>query len=63
MAEAYGALTVPEAAVWLQLTPIAQALLAVPLLGEAVTPAEVLGVVIAVAGIAWGSAFGAARSS
>jgi len=62
MAEAYGALTVPEAAVWLQLTPIAQALLAVPLLGEAVTPAEVVGVVIAVAGIAWGSAFGAARA-
>lgn len=61
MTEAYGALTVAEAAVWLQLIPLAQALLAVPLLGEAVTPAELGGLVVAVAGVAWASLLGARR--
>jgi len=46
MADAYGALTVPEASIWLQLTPIAQALLAVLLLGERVTPLGMAGVVV-----------------
>jgi drug/metabolite transporter (DMT)-like permease len=58
MAEAYGALTIPEAAIWLQLTPLAQALLAVPLLGEAVTPLEAAGVVVGVAGVAYGTVKG-----
>jgi drug/metabolite transporter (DMT)-like permease len=58
MAEAYGALTVPEAAVWLQLTPPLQALLAVPLLGEAIAPLELVGVAIGVAGVAYGTAMG-----
>lgn len=61
MAEAYGALTVPEAAVWLQLTPIAQALLAVPLLGERFTPAAMAGVLVGVAGVAYGSVMGSRR--
>ena len=62
MAEAYGALTVPEAAVWLQLTPIAQALLAAPLLGERFTPAAVAGVLLGVAGVAYGSVMGSRRA-
>lgn len=58
MTEAYGTLSVPEAAVWLQLTPIAQCLLAVPLLGEPVTAAGAAGVLVGVAGVAYGSALG-----
>jgi drug/metabolite transporter (DMT)-like permease len=61
MAEAYGALTVGEAAVWLQLTPVAQALIAVPLLGEPLTGWSILGVLVGVAGVAWGSAMGSRR--
>ncbi|HET9553517.1 MAG TPA: DMT family transporter [Anaeromyxobacteraceae bacterium] len=61
MAEAYGALTVPEAAVWLQLTPVAQVALAVPLLGETIAPAAAAGVLVGVAGVAYGSALGSRR--
>ena len=58
MTEAYGALSVPEAAVWLQLTPIAQFLLAVPLLGEPVSAISMAGVLLGVAGVASGSVLG-----
>ena len=58
MTEAYGTLSVGEAAAWLQLTPIAQFLLAGLLLGEAVTAAGLLGVGLSVAGVAWASALG-----
>lgn len=58
MSEAYGTLTIGEAAVWLQLTPLAQYLLAVPLLGEAPTVAGLVGIVIGIAGIAWATALG-----
>jgi drug/metabolite transporter (DMT)-like permease len=58
MADAYGELSVPEAAVWLQLTPLAQYLLAVPLLGEPVTPAGLLGILAGIAGVTWATAFG-----
>jgi drug/metabolite transporter (DMT)-like permease len=61
MTEAYGALSVAEAAVWLQLTPIAQVFLAVPFLGEGVTLAQLAGVLLGVAGVAWGTAFGQRR--
>jgi drug/metabolite transporter (DMT)-like permease len=61
MAEAYGALTVPEAAVWLQLTPIAQVVLAVPLLGEVLPAASLVGVLVGVVGVAYGSAMGSRR--
>ncbi len=60
MTEAYGALNVSEAAVWLQLTPIATYLLAVPLLGEHPSAAGLAGVVIGVAGVAYGSVLGRA---
>jgi len=55
MTEAYGTLSVGEAAAWLQLTPIAQVLLAAILLGEGVRPAGLAGVLLSVAGVAWAS--------
>jgi drug/metabolite transporter (DMT)-like permease len=61
MAEAYGTLTVPEAAIWLQLTPIAQVVLAVPLLGEVLPLASLAGVLVGVAGVAYGSVMGSRR--
>jgi len=61
MSEAYGTLSIPEAAVWLQLVPIVQYLLAVPLLGETATAAGIAGVLLAVAGVAYGTLFGTRR--
>jgi drug/metabolite transporter (DMT)-like permease len=58
MSEAYGTLTIGESAGWLQLTPLAQYLLAVPLLGESPSVAGLVGIVIGVAGIAWATALG-----
>jgi drug/metabolite transporter (DMT)-like permease len=59
MAEAYGALSIPEAAIWLQLTPIAQYALAALLIAEPVRAAGALGIVVGVAGVAYGTVFGA----
>jgi len=61
MADAYGPLSVAEAAVWMQLLPIFQYLLAVPLLGERATLAGLLGVLLTVAGVAYGTLRGARR--
>ncbi len=61
MTEAYGALSVPEAAAWLQLTPITQALLAWPLLGESVSAASLVGVTVGVAGVGWATVLGPRR--
>lgn len=58
MTEAYGVLSVSEAAVWLQLTPVAQYVLAWPILGERPTPIGLLGVAVAVAGVAYGTVRG-----
>jgi drug/metabolite transporter (DMT)-like permease len=58
MTEAYGALSVGEAAAWLQLTPIAQFLLAAGLLGESVTAIGAAGVAMSVAGVAWATVLG-----
>ncbi len=58
MTEAYGTLSVPEAAVWLQLTPIVQYLLAAPLLGEPVSAVAMAGVLVGVGGVAYGSVLG-----
>jgi len=58
MSEAYGTLSVSEAAVWLQLLPIVQYLLAVPMLGERATGAGLAGVLITVAGVAYGTILG-----
>jgi drug/metabolite transporter (DMT)-like permease len=59
MSDAYGSLSVSEAAVWLQLTPIAQYVVAWPLLGERVSPLGLAGVCAGVAGVAWATAKGA----
>jgi drug/metabolite transporter (DMT)-like permease len=62
MSQAYGTLVVSEAAVWLQLLPITQYLLAVPLLGERATPFGLVGVLITVAGVAYGTVWGRPRT-
>lgn len=61
MSQAYGTLAVSEAAVWLQLLPITQYLLAVPLLGERVTASGLAGVLITVAGVTYGTVLGLRR--
>ena len=58
MTHAYGELSVGEAAVWLQLTPIAQMALAVPLLGEPVRPPALAGILLGVAAVAYGTVLG-----
>jgi drug/metabolite transporter (DMT)-like permease len=58
MTEAYGALSIPEAAVLQQLTPIATYLWAL-LLAEQVTGITALGVLLGLAGVAYGSLLGA----
>ncbi len=57
MTEAYGALSVPEAAIWQQLTPIASYLWALTL-GEGLGTTTVVGVLLGVAGIVYGSVLG-----
>jgi len=51
MADAYGDLSVSEAAAWLQVTPVAQVLLAWPLLDEQPTATGLAGVVLAAVGV------------
>jgi drug/metabolite transporter (DMT)-like permease len=58
LAEAYGALRISEAAIWLQLTPLAQYLLAALLLGERVSAAGALGMMVGIAGVAYGTVLG-----
>jgi drug/metabolite transporter (DMT)-like permease len=58
MAEAYGTLAISEAAVWLQLTPLAQYLIAAVVLGEPVSAAGALGIVVGIAGVAYGTVLG-----
>jgi drug/metabolite transporter (DMT)-like permease len=57
MTEAYGALSVPEAALWQQLTPIASYLWALTL-GERITGWTTAGVLLGVAGIVYGAVLG-----
>jgi drug/metabolite transporter (DMT)-like permease len=58
MTEAYGALTVAEAAVWQQLTPVSSYLWALGLLDERLSAVGVLGVALGVAGVVYGSILG-----
>jgi drug/metabolite transporter (DMT)-like permease len=58
MTHAYGALTVPEAAVWQQLTPVASTLWALALLDERVTGLAAAGVLLGAGGVAYGSILG-----
>jgi drug/metabolite transporter (DMT)-like permease len=63
MSEAYGTLSVSEVAVWLQLLPIVQYLLAVPLLGERATARGLAGVLVTVTGVAYGMVWGHRRAA
>ncbi len=58
MTEAYGALTVAEAAVWQQLTPVASFLWAGAVLGEGLSLVGVAGVGLGIAGVVYGSVLG-----
>lgn len=62
MTHAYGGLTVPEAAVWQQLTPVMSYLWALGLLDERLSPLGVLGVLLGVAGVIYGSVLGPRRT-
>jgi drug/metabolite transporter (DMT)-like permease len=57
MTEAYGALSVPEAALWQQLTPLASFLWALSI-GEGFTSVALLGVVVGMTGVVYGSVLG-----
>ena len=58
LAEAYGSLSVSEASIWLQLLPIVTYLMAVPVLGEAISGFGLAGVLLTVAGVAYGTILG-----
>lgn len=58
LAEAYGPLSISEASVWLQLTPLAQYLLAALLLGEAVSLVGGAGILLGIAGVTYGTVLG-----
>lgn len=58
MTDAYGALTVPEAALWQQLTPVASFLWGLLLLSERLSLAGALGVLLGIGGVAYGTILG-----
>ena len=58
MTQAYGALTVPEAALWQQLTPVASYLWALGLLDERLSRLGVVGILLGGLGVAYGTVFG-----
>ncbi len=60
MTHAYGALTVPEAAIWQQLTPVASALWAAALLDERLTALGAVGLLLGAGGVAYGTVLGRA---
>jgi drug/metabolite transporter (DMT)-like permease len=57
MTEAYGALSVPEAALWQQLTPIASFAIGLTI-GERLSGMAAVGVLLGIAGVVYGSLFG-----
>jgi drug/metabolite transporter (DMT)-like permease len=58
MTHAYGELTVPEAAVWMQLTPIASYAFAMIFLHEEVTSLGAVGVLLGLGGVVYATVFG-----
>ena len=62
MTQAYGKITVPEAAVWQQLTPLASYLWALLLLDERLSRLGVAGVLLGIVGVIYGSIFGQQRA-
>jgi len=61
MTHAYGGLSVPEAAIWQQLTPAMSYLWALALLNERLAAVGVIGVILGAAGVAYGSGLGTRR--
>jgi drug/metabolite transporter (DMT)-like permease len=61
MTQSLGSLTVPEAAIWQQLTPVSSYLWAPLVLGEALSVSGILGVGLGISGVAYGSILGRAR--
>ena len=61
MTHAYGALSVPEAAIWQQLTPVASYLWALVLLDERLAPVGVIGVALGLVGVFYGTVWGTRR--
>jgi drug/metabolite transporter (DMT)-like permease len=62
MTAAYGAVTVAEAALWQQLTPVAAYLWALAMLDEHLSLGGTVGILIGAAGVAYGSTVGVRRS-
>lgn len=62
MTHAYGKLTVPEAAIWQQLTPLASYVWALLLLDERLSHLGILGVLLGIVGVIYGSIFGQRRA-
>jgi drug/metabolite transporter (DMT)-like permease len=62
MTHAYGALTVAEAALWQQLTPLASYAWALLLLGERLSALGAAGVLLGVCGVAYGTVLGHRRA-
>jgi drug/metabolite transporter (DMT)-like permease len=62
MTEAYGALSVAEAALWQQLTPVMSYLMGM-FIGERVTPLAALGVAVSIFGIVYGSVLGTEKKT
>ncbi len=58
MTQAYGELSVPEAAIWQQFNPIASYGWALAIIGERVTGWTVIGVLLGAAGVAYGAILG-----
>jgi drug/metabolite transporter (DMT)-like permease len=63
MTQAYGGLTVPEAAIWQQLTPVMTYLWAIGLLDEHLAPIAMVGVLLGITGVAYGSVAGRTSAS
>ena len=61
MTHAYGEFSVPEAAIWQQLTPVASYLWALVLLDERLAPLGILGVGLGIGGVIYGSVLGHKR--
>ncbi len=58
MTHAYGGLTVPEAAMWQQLTPVASYLWALALLDERLSSLGAVGVGLGITGVVYGTVLG-----
>jgi drug/metabolite transporter (DMT)-like permease len=63
MTHVYGALSVPEAAIWQQLGPSASYLWALVLLDERLAPIGVVGVALGAVGVVYGSVLGSQRTA